>query len=125
VDGVPYDIEVKEKPKGDPSAVVDPRGEWSVAFEMGGRTVQRTWTITGERGAYGGTAETQAGTVEFDSVKLEGNVLTVVFPARGDRPASEVTVIIEGDGFEGVAEFGPRSVPLAGTRTSGPGGGGR
>ena len=125
VDGVPYDIEVKEKPKGDPNAVVDPRGEWSVAFEIGGRTVERKWTIGGEKGAYTGTAETQAGTVTFDSVKLEGNVLTVVFPAQGDRGTSEVTVVIEGDTFEGTAEFGSRTVELTGSRTSGPGGGAR
>lgn len=125
VDGVPYEIEVKEKPKGDPNAVVDPRGDWSVALEIGGRTVERKWTIGGDKGAYSGTAETQSGTVTFDSVKLEGNVLTVVFPAQGDRPASEATVIIEGETFEGTAEFGTRTVELTGSRTSGPGGGGR
>ena len=125
VDGVPYEIEVKEKPKGDPNAVVDPRGEWSVAFEIGGRTIERKWTIGGDKGAYTGTAETQSGTVTFDAVKLEGNVLTVVFPAQGDRGASEVTVVVEGETFEGTAEFGPRTVELTGTRTSGPGGGAR
>ena len=125
VDGVKYEIEAKEKPKGDPNAVVDPRGEWSVLLEIGGRSMPRAWTISGEKGAYSGTAETQGGTVTFDSVTLEGNALTVVFPARGDRPSSEVTVIIQGDQFEGVAEFGSRSVTVTGTRASGPGGGGR
>jgi len=105
VDGVQYEIEVKEKPKGDPNAVVDPRGEWSVLIEIGGRAIPRVWTIAGEKGAYSGTAETQGGTVTFDSVSLEGNALTVVFPARG--------------------EFGSRSATVTGTRTSGPGGGGR
>ncbi len=125
VDGVEYEIEVKEKPKGDPDAVVDPRGEWSVVFDMGARTINRVWTITGDKDAYGGTAETQSGTVSFDSVELVGNAMTVVFPARGGRPSMEVTVIIEGEEFEGVAEFGPRSVTITGTRTSGPRGGAR
>ncbi len=120
-----YEIEVKEKPKGDPDAVVDPRGEWSVVFDMGARTINRVWTITGDKDAYGGTAETQSGTVSFDSVELVGNAMTVVFPARGGRPSMEVTVIIEGEEFEGVAEFGPRSVTITGTRTSGPRGGAR
>jgi imidazolonepropionase-like amidohydrolase len=123
VDGVEYEIEVKEKPKGDPNAVVDPRGEWSVVFEVGGRTIQRSWTIGGETGDYDGTAETGSGTVTFDSVDLEGNAMTVVFPGREGRPSMEVTVIIEGDSFEGVAEFGPRSATISGTRTTGPQGG--
>ena len=125
VDGVQYEIEVKEKPTGDPDAVVDPRGEWSVVFEMGGRTFQRTWTIGGDEDAYDGTAETRAGTVTFDSVELAGNALTVVFPPRGERPGMEATVIIEGDEFEGPAEMGPRSVTLTGSRTVGPEGGAR
>jgi hypothetical protein len=105
--------------------VVDPRGEWSIVFEFGGQTVQRTWTLAGERGNFTGTAETRSGTVSFDHVELEGNALTVTFPARGDRGSMEVTVIVEGDSLEGVAEMGSRSVPIQGTRTSGPPGGKR
>ncbi len=122
VDGVEYEVKVKEKPKGDPDAVVDPRGEWSVVFDMRGRTIQRAWTIGGSAGAYTGTAETRAGTSTFDSVELAGNVLTVVLPASGDRPASEATVIIEGDDFEGSMEMGSRTATLSGRRTSGPDG---
>lgn len=125
VDGVRYEVEVKEKPRGDPDAVVDPRGEWSVAFDFGTRSVQRVWSIEGEEGSYTGTAETRGGTVTFDSVTLGGNVMTVVFPAREGRPANEVTVVIEGGEFEGSVEFGPRSVEIRGTRTTGPGGGER
>ena len=125
VDGIEYLVEESRKPKGDPNAVVDPRGEWSVVFEVGGQTVQRTWTLSGERGNYIGTAETRSGTVSFDNVELEGNALTVTFPARGGRGSMEVTVIVEGDSFEGVAEMGSRSVPVQGTRTRGPEGGER
>ncbi len=123
VDGVPYEIEQRAKPKGDPNAVVDPRGEWSVVFEMGGRSFTRTWTISGTRGAWRGTAETQAGTVDFERVALEGNALTVVLPGRGGFGAVEVTVIIEGDRFEGTAEMGPRTITVKGTRVRGPEGG--
>jgi len=125
VDGVEYRVDEKKKPKGDPDAVVDPRGEWSVVFEMGGQSVQRTWTIAGSRGAYTGTAETRGGTVTFDSVDLEGNALTVAFPSTGGFGPTEITVIVTGDAFEGVAEMGSRSVPVQGTRTSGPEGGTR
>ena len=120
VDGVLHEVEAPSKPKGDPNAVVDPRGTWSVVFDMGPRTMERSWTIEGEKEAYRGTAETREGTVTFDEVRLEGNALTVVYPSRGGRGSMEVTVIIEGDQFEGLAEMGPRSIELNGTRTSGP-----
>jgi len=126
VDGVEYRVEEKKKPRGgDADAVVDPRGEWSVAFEMPGRSSERTWVIEGATDALAGTAETRSGTVTFDDVRLLGNMLTVVFPAREGRGSVELTVVITGDSFTGSAEFGPRSVPVTGTRTSGPEGGGR
>ncbi len=125
VDGRQHEIEVKEKPKGDPNAVVDPRGEWSVTFDMGGRKFERVWTIEGDKENYRGTAETRSGTVEFDEVVLEGNALTVTMPARGGQSATEITVIIQGNEFSGVTEMGPRSVELKGTRDSAPEGGAR
>jgi len=120
VDGVKHDVESPAKPQGDPNAVVDPRGIWSVVFEMGPRSVERSWTISGERDNYAGTAETRGGSVTLEEVTLAGNALTVVFPSRAGRGATEVTVIIVGDEFEGLAEMGPRSVDLRGVRTSGP-----
>ncbi|HUC42946.1 MAG TPA: amidohydrolase family protein [Candidatus Sulfotelmatobacter sp.] len=122
VDGLDYPVEEKPKPKGDPNAVVDPRGTWSVAMQLPGQTVQRTWTIRGEAGHYTGTAETRSGTVTFDAVTLAGNALTVTFPASEGRPATEVTVIVTGDSFEGTFEMGARSAPISGTRTHGPDG---
>jgi hypothetical protein len=125
VDGTEYRIEQKEKPKGDPNAVVDPRGEWSVVFEFGRGSSERTWTIEGERDAYTGTAETRSGTVTFEEVTLEGNVMTVVFPERGGMGTFEITVVVEDETFEGAAEMGPRSITVHGTRVSGPEGGER
>jgi imidazolonepropionase-like amidohydrolase len=124
VDGHEYRMEEKKKPKGgDPNATVDPRGEWSVVFEFPGRSIDRTWTIEGEGTSFSGSAETRSGTVSFEDVRLLGNMLTVVFPGEGGRGATEIMVVIKGDSFEGTAEFGPRSVTLTGTRTSGPEGG--
>ncbi len=125
VDGAPYEVEEKKKPKGDPNAVVDPRGTWSVVLEFRGQVVTRTWTIGGGKGAYSGTAETRAGTVSFERVELAGNMLTVTFPPAEGRGAFEVTVVITGDTFEGEAEMGPMTVPVKGTRTKGPEGGAR
>jgi len=125
VDGTRHELEIKDKPKGDPDAVVDPRGTWAVAIKMGSRTMEREWTIEGSEGAYKGTAETGGGIVSFDSVELAGNVMTVIFPSRQGRPSMEVTVIIEGESFEGTAEMGPRTMELTGNRTSGPEGGAR
>ncbi len=125
VDGIETRIEERKKPKGDPSAVVDPRGEWSVVLEFSGQSVSRTWTITGKPGAYAGTAETRTGTVSFERVDLEGNALTVVLPPGERGGSAEATVIITGDSFEGTVEMGPRTVPVKGTRAKGPEGGGR
>jgi len=125
VDGTDYPVEEKARPKGDPNAVVDPRGTWSVAIELGGQTLQRTWTIAGSKERYTGTAETRAGTVTFDKVELAGNALTVTFPASEGRGANEVTVIVTGDAFEGSIEMGSRSAPVKGTRSHGPDGGAR
>lgn len=123
VDGVEHRAEPKPKPKGDPDAVVDPRGTWSVVFEFGSQSTTRTWTLTGSRGGYRGTAETRGGTVAFERIELAGNVLTVVFPPSEGRGANEVSVVIRGDTFEGSFEAGPRSIPIRGTRTGDPEGG--
>ena len=116
VDGIDYEIESKKKPESDPDAVVDPRGEWSIVFDFGTGTIERGWTIRGAAGDHSGTAETQSGTVKFVSVELEGNLLTVVYPARGGRPQMEVSVIVEGDSLEGTAEAGSRTVEIEGGR---------
>lgn len=123
VDGYEYKVEEPKRARGDPNAVVDPRGTWSVVFESrGGRSTTRTWTIKGAKGNYSGTAETQRGTTEFSGVKLEGNMLTVGLPGPGGG-SSDVTVVITGETFEGSVEQGRMTVPIKGTRTSGPDGG--
>lgn len=126
VDGVEYRMEEKKKPLGgDPDAVVDPRGEWAVVFELPGRPVERKWVIEGEVGSLRGTAETRSGTVSFEDLELEGNMLTVVFPAEGGRGAMELTVVVTGDRLQGSADFGPRTLTVTGSRTKRPEGGGQ
>jgi hypothetical protein len=123
VDGTRFDIEQK-KSKGDPNAKVDPRGTWSISYTIMGRPITRTWTITGKEGAYGGTAETQRGVVEFSSVTLVGNEMTVVLPGEGSRPSQELIVVITGEALEGTGEFpgpsGTVTYTIKGTRTAGP-----
>jgi hypothetical protein len=118
VDGIEYRIPEKSRPKGDPSAIVDPRGTWSVVVELGRTPTARTWTIAGEKGAYTGTAETQSGVRTFDRVTLEGNLLTVRYTTG--MGTVEAAVVIEGEQFEGTAEAGTRSGRVRGTRTSAP-----
>jgi hypothetical protein len=123
VDGIEYAIEEK-KPKGDPNAKVDPRGTWSVTFDVGGRTIARTWTIGGTPGAFEGTAETREGTVSFTSIRLAGNEMTLVLPSPRGGGSQEITVIVTSESFEGSGEFpGGQSFTVKGTRTSGPQGG--
>ena len=121
VDGVEYRIPEKPGPKGDPNAVVDPRGTWSVTLDLGGGGAARTWILAGEKGAYTGTAETPSGTRAFDRVTLEGNLLTVRFTTA--RGTVEATVVVQGDALEGTAEMGTRSGRVHGTRTAPPEGG--
>lgn len=120
IDGIAHEFGLESAVKGDPDAVVDPRGEWSVRFEMGSRSFDRVWTIEGEKGDYRGRGETQRGIVDFDSVTLVGNALTVVLPDRGGGGSMEITVIIEGDSFEGTSEFGSRTATLTGNRSASP-----
>ncbi len=123
VDGVKFEIEQK-KTKGDPDAVVDPRGTWSITFTAGGRTTTRVWKIEGEKGAYTGTAETGSGTADFTSVSLAGNVMTVVMPAREGRPSQELVVVITGEKLEGEGDLANgMSYAIKGARTSRPDGG--
>ena len=120
VDGRRHEIEIKKKPESDPDAVVDPRGTWIVSIDFGGRVVERTWTVEGDAGDYSGTAETGSGTVDFEKVTLEGNLLTVRLPGRGGRGSVEIPVIVTGDKFEGETEMGSRTATVRGKREAGP-----
>ncbi len=122
VDG--YHEEIKEEDtKGDPNAVVDPRGTWEVSSEVMGRSSESTWTIEGSDDAWSGYSESErAGKSDFDSVELVGNALTVTRSSpNGDM---DITVIIEEDKFEGDTELesprGSVKMSVEGRRLSGP-----
>jgi imidazolonepropionase-like amidohydrolase len=117
VDGREYAVDDKPR-KGDPNAFADPKGTWAVVWTMPNGTGNRVWTLAGTPGAWRGTAETSEGTVTFTSVRLEGNELTVTYPARGGAPAFDVVVVITGDTFSGDGELpGGQSFRIRGTRT--------
>jgi hypothetical protein len=120
VDGIEYEVERPEKPKGDPDAIVDPRGEWSVVIKGPSRSVQRRWTISAAAGGFVGTADLETETVDFDSVTLAGNLLTVIYPSRGGRAPMEVTLVVRGERFEGEAHVGEMTLQFEGVRTRTP-----
>ncbi|MCC7259369.1 MAG: amidohydrolase family protein [Gammaproteobacteria bacterium] len=108
---------------GDPNAVVDPRGRWTVTTEVMGRTAESTWTIAGERDAWTGSSESaRAGKRDFTSVTLQGNALTVVSPGPGGE--MKITVVLTGDAFKGestmTSERGSVTMKLDGRRAAGP-----
>ncbi len=112
-----------EKVVGDPDAVVDPRGKWTVTTEVMGRSAESTWTIAGERDAWTGFSESaRSGKRDFTSVALKGNALTVVSPGQGGE--MKVTVVITGDAFKGdstmTSERGSITMKLEGRRAAGP-----
>lgn len=128
VDGHHHEMEAEE-PVGDPDAVVDPRGTWAVTGTVMGNTQDATWIIEGSEGDYEGRSESERGTIEFESVTLEGNALTVVIP-QPDGGVIEPTVVIEGDELSGSATVEAPTgqtitISFEGERVSGPEGGGR
>jgi imidazolonepropionase-like amidohydrolase len=126
VDGDHHEMEAKEE-VGDPNAVVDPRGEWAVAATVMGNAQNSTWTIEGSPGNYSGSSVGEQGEMDFESVTLEGNALTVVL--QSPMGSLETTVVIEGEEFEGTASIDAAgqtfSISFKGERTSGPEGGAR
>lgn len=132
VEGYHEKIEA-EKTVGDPNAVVDPRGTWSIVSEVMGRSVESTWTITGseERGGtrrYKGFSESaRSGKRDFTSVDLKGNAMTVISSGAGGE--MKITVIVSGEKLSGdttmESERGSVRMKVEGRRTSGPEGGTR
>jgi imidazolonepropionase-like amidohydrolase len=121
IDGRAVDLEEK-LPGFDPAAQVDPTGTWEITFEIGGAPQTRAWVIGGSAGDYSGSAETQSGTVEFDSITLTGNKLEAVYKTQ--RGSVQITAILQGDRISGSAEAGPVRFSFSGRRQAAPGGGG-
>jgi hypothetical protein len=99
VEGYHEEIEA-EKAIGDPNAVVDPRGKWSISTEVMGRSAESTWTISGSKDHYTGFSESsRSGKRDFTSVEVKGNAMTVISPTTGGE--LKVTVIVTGDSLAG------------------------
>ncbi len=122
VDGYHEEIKAEES-KGDPNAVVDPRGTWEISTEVMGRSSESTWTISGSKDAWKGFSEsTRSGKSDFTSIELAGNALTVVRTTpNGDM---EITVIVSGETLSGETTMesprGSVKIEVEGRRISGP-----
>jgi len=124
-----YHEEIKEEATiGDPNAVVDPRGTWSINTEVMGRSAESTWTITGtpEAGGkmrYAGFSDSaRSGKRDFRSVELKGNAMTVISSGPGGE--LKMTVIVAGESLSGEttmeSERGSANMKVQGRRISGP-----
>ncbi|MEM8598510.1 MAG: amidohydrolase family protein [Bacteroidota bacterium] len=119
VDGHKFELATEEPPEGaDPDAVVDAAGTWDYTADVSGQSTSGTFTLDGNADALSGSITTdQFGTISFDSVTLDGNVLTMVFSAQGMGRITG-SGLIEGDTFTGsldvaAADF---SIPIEATR---------
>ncbi|MEM9996104.1 MAG: amidohydrolase [Bacteroidota bacterium] len=119
VDGHLFEMEQTEAPEGaDPDAVVIATGTWDYTAEVPGNPTSGTFTLEGSADNLSGSITTpQLGTVTFDSVTLEGNVLTMVFDAPGMGRIIG-TGLIDGDTFSGALEVqgGDFTIPMEATR---------
>jgi hypothetical protein len=80
-------------------------------------SMDSTWRISGEPGAYDGTVDNEP----FDSVELDGNLLTVSITSPMGQFTLDVTV--SGDRLAGDFSSQGFSMNVNGRRTSGPGSG--
>jgi imidazolonepropionase-like amidohydrolase len=123
VDGTLYTYEVKEEKKNDTknSKKADPTGSWAYITETPQGNMTGTLKIKNDGGGYSGTMSSSMNdrAAELKSISLDGNNLSFSygFDAGGSEIAVEVSIVIDGDEFEGtlaVAQFG--TFPLKGTR---------
>lgn len=119
-----------EKAVGDPNAVMDPRGTWTITSEVMGRASESTWIITGTTDAdgrkrYAGSSDGARGKRDFASVEVTGNALTVVSAGQGGE--LKTTVIVSGEALSGGAtmqsERGAMEMKVTGRRVAPPEGG--
>jgi imidazolonepropionase-like amidohydrolase len=123
VDGTMYQYEVKEEKKNDTKngKKADPAGTWAYTTETPQGNMTGTLKIKNDGGSYSGTISSSMNdrAAELKSISLDGNALSFSygFDAGGSEIAVEVSLVIDGDEFEGtlaVAQFG--TFPVKGTR---------
>jgi len=94
-------------------------GTWSFTLETPGGEVSGTITIEGDESGLGGSVTTQGESQDIQSVSFDGSRLSFRVPSS-EGPAFSVSVTVKGDTFEGTATAQGQSLPISGTRTSGP-----
>jgi hypothetical protein len=119
VDGVHHAVEARAPARGarggNAGGPADPRGTWAVTMGNSDFSMDTTWSITGQQGAYSGTVDGEP----FDSVTLRGNVLSVGITSPMGQFTLDVT--IAGDALDGVFSTQGYTMNVSGRRTSGPG----
>jgi hypothetical protein len=119
VDGVHSAVEAAPAGRGarggDAAGPADPRGTWAVTMGNSEFSMDTTWSITGEAGAYSGTVDGEP----FDSVQLHGNQLSVTITSPMGQFTVDVT--ISGDSLHGGFSAQGFAMDVNGRRTSGPG----
>ncbi len=120
VDGVHAAVEASAGPAGGgrgggQGGPGDPRGTWAVTMGNGDFSMDTSWRISGEPGAYSGTVDGEP----FDSVRFSGNELTVTMTS----PMGQFTInaTVSGGSFNGGFSAQGFSMNVSGRRTSGPG----
>jgi len=119
VDGVHTAVEAAPAGRGarggDAAGPADPRGTWAVTMGNSEFSMDTTWYITGQDGAYSGTVDGEP----FDSVELRGNELSVTITSPMGQFTVDVT--ISGDSLRGGFSAQGFAMDVNGRRTSGPG----
>lgn len=100
--------------RGGAGGPADPRGTWAVTLSNSEFSMDSTWRINGEPGAYSGTVDNEP----FDRVRLDGELLSVTITS----PMGQFTVDVEIDGDVLAGSFNTQgfSMNVNGRRTSGP-----
>ncbi len=117
VDGVHTAVEGSTRSSGgDAEGPVDPRGTWAVTMGNGDFSMDMTWRITGQPGAYSGSVDGEP----FDSVDLRGNALSITMPTPMGQPIT-VDVTVAGASLQGDFSVEGFAMNIRGRRTAGPG----
>lgn len=128
VDGKKYKQEINEKKKksGDPDAVVDLSGSWSVSIDAQGMLISGNIEIQKDGESYTGTMTTDMDDeeTELDSIEVDGSEVTIKMTADVDGSEAPVLIeiVVEEDDFEGDVNIanGMMTAEITGSRTSTP-----
>lgn len=118
VDGVHAEVEAtrgRGGARGGAAGPADPRGTWAVTMGNSEFSMDSTWRIQGEPGAFSGTVDGEP----FDRVSLRDNLLSVTITSPMGQFTVDVTV--RGDSLSGSFSAEGFTMNVSGRRTAGPG----